>query len=306
MEAIEIQQSLQLSPQTYFKNALLLLKHQQIPNALQAIDAAIVFSHHSPFYIYQKIRLLYDLGAYKSCHQLIVSQLTHLYKHGSLYILCRALNYLQKIQNYEVEDFRDLLKAHQVPYCLADSYGTLLTQKNKPFLSLAQKAMFQDDYTLCLCYCDLYCKLYPETSDILYMKAYSYHMLRDLIQARHHYQAYLKVCPNEATAYSHMGLISMELGDYTHAIYYLQQATAIAPTQINYLFYLGECYYAAKKFEQALETYESIAKVDPNNLQNHFNLAHTYEKLNKNRLSKRYQKRIKKHFRSGPTYFTSY
>ena len=306
MEATEIHESLQLSPRAYFKNALLLLKQQQIPDALQAIDAAIVFSHHSPFYIYQKMRLLYNLDAYKSCHRLIVSQLPHLYKHGSLYILCRTLDYLQKIQNYELEDLKNLLITHHVPYCLADSYSTLLTQKNKPFLSLAQKAMFQDDYILCLSYCDLYCKIHSETPDILYMKAYSYHMLRNLIQAKNYYQAYLKTCPDQALAYSHMGLISMELGDYTHATYYLQQAATLAPTQIEYLFYLGECYYASKKFEQALATYESIAKLDPNNLQNHFNLSHTYEKLNKRRLSKRYQKCIKKQFKVRRAYSVSF
>ena len=294
MEAIEIHKSLEFSPQTYFKNALLFLKHQEIPRALQAIDTAIIFSHHSPFYIYQKIRLLYDLGAYKSCHQLIVSQLAHLYKHGSLYIFCRTLDYLQKIKSNDLQDLKELLIAHRIPYCLADSYSTLLTQKNKPFLSLAQKAMYQDDYELCLCYCDLYCKIHPETSDIMYMKAYSYHMLHNLIQAHFYYEAYLKACPNQAVAYSQLGLICMELGDYTHGIYHLQQAATMNPNEVDYLFYLAECYYASKKFEQAIEIYESIAKQDPDNLQNYFNLSHTYNKLNKRRLSKRYQKRIQK------------
>lgn len=297
MEAIKSHSSFQLSPQAYFKNALLLFNEQQLQPALQAIDAAIIFSHNSPFYIYQKIRILYDLGAYKSCTQLIVSQLEYLYKQGSLYILCRVLNYLQKMNRYTLHDLKNLLIQHHVPYCLADSYNTLLTQKDKPFLLLARKALVQDDYNLCLCYCSLYCKVNPITPDIMYMKAYSYHMLCDLIPARNNYLEYLKAQPNHTPAYIHVSLISMELGDYTVAIDYLKQASDMEPSNTEYLFYLGECYYAAKKFEQAIATYEAIAKLEPNNLQNCFNLSHAYQKINRRRLSKRYLKCAKKQLR---------
>lgn len=294
MEAIKIHSSFQLSPQAYFKDALLLFNEQQLQPALQSIDAAIVFSNHSPFYIYQKIRILYDLGAYKSCTQLIVSQLEYLYKQGSLYILCRVLNYLQKMNHYNLDDLKNLLIHHHVPYCLADSYNTLLTQKDKPFLPLAKKAMVQDDYSLCLCYCNLYCKVKPITPDIMYMKAYSYHMLCDLIPARNNYLEYLKAQPNNTSAYINVSLISMELGEYAVAIDYLKQASDMDPSNTQYLFYLGECYYAAKKFEQAIATYEAIANLEPNNLQNCFNLSHAYEKINRRRLSKRYLKCAKK------------
>lgn len=302
METIETYGSLQLSPQACFKNALLLFQNQQLPSALQAIDAAIVFSNHSPFYIYQKIRILYDLGAYKSCSQLIVSQLQYLYKHGSLYILCRVLDYLQKINHYELDDLKNLLSHHHVPYCLADSYDTLLTQKDKPFLSLAKKALVQDDYTLCLSYCNLYCKLYLATPDILYMKAYSYHMLGDLEKARHLYIDYLKMQPTDTSVATYVSFISMELGDYEVALEYLQKVSAMEPSNTQYLFYLGECYYASKKYEQAIATYKTIAKLEPNNLQNCFNLSHAYEKISKRRLSKRYLKRIQKQLKKSRFY----
>lgn len=294
MEALETHGSFQLSPQAYFKNALFLFENQQLPAALQAIDAAIVFSNNSPFYIYQKIRILYNLGAYKNCSQLIVSQLGYLYKHSSLYILCRILDYLQKINHYNLEDLKKLLHHHHVPYCLADSYYTLLTEKNKPFLSLAKKAIVQDDYSLCLCYCQLYLKLHPSTPEVIYMKAYASHMLGDLIQARHNYIDYLKEQSHNASAHISASFISMELGDYEVAIEHLLKACSIEPSNKQYLFYLGECYYAAKKFDQAIATYQTIAKLDPDNLQNCFNLSHAYQKVSKRRLSRRYLKRIKK------------
>jgi len=298
MEILETHGSFQLSPQAYFRNALRLLHNQQLSSALQSIDTAIVFSHHSPFYIYQKIRILYDLGAYKSCSQLIVSQLGHLYKHSSLYILCRTLDYFQKMNHYTLDDLKNLLSHHHVPYCLADSYATLLTQKDKPFLLLAKKAMVQDDYTLCICYCQLYCKLHPISPDIMYMKAYSHHMLGDLMQARNNYIEYLKVQPNNTSASVNLSFIYMELGDYESATSYLQKVSAIEPSNKQYLFYLGECYYASKKFDQAIATYKSIAELEPDNLQNCFNLSHAYQKLSKPIFSRRYLKRIKKQLKA--------
>lgn len=128
----------------------------------------------------------------------------------------------------------------------------------------------------------------------MYMKAYSYHMLYNLIPARNNYMEYLMTQPDNPSAYINVSLISMELGDYTIAINYLQQAFAMDSSNTQYLFYLGECYYAAKKFKEAIATYEIIAKLEPGNLQNCFNLSHAYKKINKRRLSKRYLKRIKK------------
>ena len=245
------------------------------------------------------IRILYDLGAYKSCSQLIVSQLGYLYKHSSLYIVCRSLDYFQKINHYTRDDLEKLLSSHHVPYSLADSYDTLLTQKDKPFFSLAKRAMVQDDYTLCISYCQLYCKLRPINPDIMYMKAYSHHMLGDLPKARHYYLEYLNAKPNHPSAYLHISLVSMELGDYEGAISYLQKASSMEPQNIQYLSYLGECYYASKNFEQAIATYKAIAQLEPDNFQNCFNLSHAYQKLNKRRLSRRYIKRIKKNLKQG-------
>lgn len=298
METLDTSTLLHHSPQLYFKRALALLEEDNLPDALQCMDAAIVFSHHSPFYIYQKIRLLYQLGAMKNCSQLIVSQLEYLYKHGSLYILCRLIDYFQKINHYNTDDLSKLLHHYHIPYCLANSYSTLLTQKNKPFLSLAQKAMFQDDYNLCLCYCELYLKLHPTTSEICLLQATAHHMLGHLLTAKNYYLEYLKLCPNHPKAFENMGLIAMELGEYDLAIDYLQKAVSAQPQNISYLLYLGECYSLAKKLDAAIATYEQVTRQEPNNLQSYFNLAHTYKRLSKNRLSRRYTKFIKKQLKN--------
>lgn len=298
MKTLDTHNLLQRSPHQYFKDALELFQCNQLPAALQSLDAAIVFSQNSPFYIYQKIRLLYQIGALQSCNELIVSQLEHLYKHGSLYILCRSLDYLQKVTPYPLNELRTLLDEHRVPYCLADSYSIWLYQKDKPFFSLAEKALVQGHYTLCLSYCELYLKLYQSNAHICYMQGFCHHILGHLIQAKCYYQEYVKFNPNEASSYVHVGLIAMELGDYPLAITYLEHASNLEPNELNYQLYLGECYYAAKKYNLAATTYTSIITKEPTNLQSYFNLSHTYKKMSKNRLSKRYTRSIQKQLKN--------
>lgn len=296
------------SPHSFFKNALTFFKQNQFDEALQSIDAAIIFSNNSPFYIYQKIRFLYHLNTLSldivhmhsmpSCSQFIVSQLEYLYKHSSLYILCRSIDYLQKLESYSLDVLNQLLQRHHIPYYLAQCYSALLVQKDKPFLRLAQKALVQDDYLLCLNYCELYLKLHPTTSKICYLQAYSHHMLGHLLTAKNYYINYLDLEPRNAEAYNHIALISMELGDYDLAISYFQKAITLDSDNIDYLLYLGECYYISKKLDAAITTYEQVTKRAPNNLQSYFNLSHTYKRMSKSRRSKHYMKLIQKQLKT--------
>lgn len=308
MEALDIHNELMRSPHSFFKNALTFFNENQFDKALQSIDAAIIFSNNSPFYIYQKIRFLYHLNATSldlihidpipSCSSFIVSQLEYLYKHGSLYILCRCIDYLQKLESYNLDGLKQLLQHHHIPYCLAQCYNTLVTQKDKPFLKLAQKAMVQDDYLLCLNYCELYLKLHPTSSQVCYLQAYSHHMLGHLLTAKNYYLNYLDLQPQSAKAYTNIALISMELGNYDLAISYFQKAIALDSDNVDYLLYLGECYYNSKKLDAAIATYKQAIKCAPNHLQSYFNLSHTYKKMSKLRHSKRYIKLIQKQLKT--------
>lgn len=305
METLNTQQSLYLSPFHYFKKGLGLLQEKQLKEALQSIDAAIVFSENSSFYIYQKIRILYDLGALQTCSQLIVSQLEYLYKHSSLYILCRTIDYYQKINSCKLDELEDLLKNVHVPYCLARIYQDLMLKKDRPFLAKAHKAMIQDDYPLCIAYADLYLKLNPVHKDFLYMKAYSYHMLGELQYALPYYKKYLKLNPTDPTAYTQLGAILLELGCINEALEHFEKAHAIEPTNKAYLSYIGECQIAAKKYTAAIATYQTIEKHDKTDIQNYFNLSYTYKKINKNYISRRYLKKIRQQIKKENTFLNS-
>lgn len=293
METLNVQQSLHLSPLNYLKNARHLLEQQHFKDALQSIDAAIVFSGNSCFYIYQKIRILYNLGAFQTCSQLIVSQLEYLYKHSSLYILCRMIDYYQKINLCSPEELETLLKNMHVPYCLAQLYPELMTQKETPLLAYARKAMFQDDYALCLAYIDLYLKFHSPTKEIIYMKAYAYHMLGALHQALPYYRECLKLNLKDPKSYTQLGAILLELGHISEALEYFEKASYMEPTNKEYLSYIAECHMAAKRYHAAISTYQTIEKYYSTDLQNYFNLSYAYKKVNKKYASRRYIKKVK-------------
>ncbi len=298
METLNAQQSLHLSPQNYLKNALSLLRQEQLQDALQSIDAAVIFSGNSPFYIYQKIRILFNLGALQSCSQLIVSQLEYLYKYGSLYILCRSIDYYQKINACNLEELENLLKNVHVPYCLASIHKELMLQKQKPFLAKARKAMVQDHYPLCIAYSDLYLKLNPVTKDLVYMKAYSYHMLGQLQQALPYYREYLKLNLKDPKAYIELGAILLEMGQVSEALEYFEKASYMEPTNKEYLSYIAECHIASKKYDSAIATYQTIEKYYSTDIQNYFNLSYVYRKINKKHLSKRYLKKVRQQLKT--------
>lgn len=294
MNAEASQHSSHYSPQKYFKNALQLFEAVQIPIALQSLDAAIFFSNNSPFYIHQKVRILYKLGALDSCHQFIMSQLEYLYKHGSFYILCRTIDFLQLIKHYSTGQLQTILHQHHIPYCLANHYKEWLTTAQRPFASLAQTAFRKDNYERCISYCQLFLKNHAPIPSILYIMAYSYHMTYDFEQATHVYDAYLRLVPTNIDARLAIIFISMESKQYEQGISSLKELLSQDPHNKTYLSYLGECYYQANKPLEALQTFETIVKHHPDDLQNLFNLFHSYTFLNKNWRAKHTMKEIQK------------
>ena len=279
----------------YFKTALSLFDDAKIPDALQSLDAAIVFSNNAPFYIHQKIRILFQLGALKSCNEFILGQIEYLYKSSSLYIFCRTLDYLQQINHYTVGQLKTILHQNHIPYCLAMHYKEWLTAKNKPFFTLAEAAFRDDDFPLCIDYCQLLYKYEKIRSpQVLYMLAYSYHMLNELDKAKAVYIEYESTASDKDQISIDLILIAMELGDYEAAILALKDLLTSDPLNKTYLSYLGECYSQAGKMAEAIKTFRSITKIYPEDTQNLFNLSHAYSRLNKNWRAKHYRKNAEK------------
>ena len=292
--------SADFSPHTYFQKSMHLAHECAIEEALQTIDAAIIFSHNAPFYIYQKMKLLFNLGTYESCSELILSQLEYLFKNASLYLLCRFIDYYQKINHIDSASLSTLLEKAHVPYCLANEYEDLLYHPYKPLMPLAKKATIQDHHKLCISYCDLLTKTREFSSEVIYLKAYSYHMLGDLMKARLCYMEFIALEPHSALAYNNLGLIFMEEGLYLDALKALQKATSLEPNNKEYLMHLAECYCNFKHYQEAAKIYKSLHKAFPDDLQTYFDLSYTYRKYNKKFLYRKYTKKAKKKLKAPP------
>ena len=156
------------SPHSYFKKSLELMRSHHLKDALQAIDAAIIFSSNSPFYIYQKVKLLFHLNALEACSHFILLQLQHFFRDASLYLVCRLIDYYQKINALDTLALAKLLEVHHLPSCLAQEYTTLLKNPNCNFLPKLNKVMFQDHYKLCIDYCELILKTKNPPHEILF------------------------------------------------------------------------------------------------------------------------------------------
>lgn len=287
-------------PQFYFKRALELSCNGNTEEAIQSIDAAIIISNNSPFYIYQKMKLLYNLNLTERCSQFIITQLEYLFKNASLYLVCRFIDYYQKMHHLDLARLTLLLENAHLPYCLALEYEDLLYHPHKTLIYFAQKASLQDHHKLCISYCDLIHKTKAFSSDTVYLKAYSYHMLGNLMKARLTYMEFIALEPENALAYHNLGLILMEQGQYLEALKALEKAHQLAPTNKNYLMHLAECHCRFKHYEEAIKIYESLHKDFPDDLQTYFNLSYIYKKHHRYLLAYKYVHKAKKKLKEAP------
>jgi tetratricopeptide (TPR) repeat protein len=283
-------QHIDLLPHTYFKKALSFIQSGNNDALIQHIDCAIVFSSHSPFYIYQKIKLLFQSDETTLCSSYILDQLYFLYKHASLYLLCRSIDYYQTIHHLSSEELAEVLKSHNVPYCLAVEYENLLNARSAHLADYAQKALIQDNFMLCVDYCTLLIKQRKYDYKALYLKAYGYHMLGCLYKACDYYKKSLAANDKYDIAYCDLGLALMELNSFKEALQYLNIASYLEPSNLDYLSHIAECHYALKEYALAEKTFESILALSPDNLQTYFNLSYACKKQNKRQLAKKYVK----------------
>lgn len=283
-------QYIDLAAHTYFKKSLSFIQVENREAMVQHIDCAIIFSSLSPFYIYQKIKLLFQSNQTDLCSSYILDQLHFLYTHASLYLLCRAIHYYQILNHLSLEELTEVLKNKNLPYCLASEYENLLTTRSTHLADYAQKALIQDNFTLCIDYCTLMIKQQKSNHKALYLMGYAYHMMGHLYKACEYYKKTLAVNDKYDIAYCDLGLVLMELNAFKEALEYLNIASYLQPGNLDYLSYIAECHYALKEYALAEKTFESILALSPDNVQIYFNLSYACQKQNKRRLAKRYVK----------------
>ena len=293
MDRILYETSCTLSPLNYFKEALALSKKSENERALQYIDSAILLSSNCPFYIYQKIKFLFQTNP-SQCQKYINEQLDFLYTHASLYLTCRTLDYYVQLMQLTPDTLQLFLLQKKLPNLLGNHYKSLLTTSVTSLIPMIQEKLIQDRLEECIAYCDIVLKGHSTSWEVYYYKGYAYHLLYDLYKAVALYKKALALNSTSPMLHNATGLALMELGAFSESLDYLKQATILKPNDPEYALHVAECYYSAKKYVEAQKYLEDLTKKFPNDLQAAFSLSHAYKIQNHKFLFNRYTKKIRK------------
>lgn len=259
----------------YFKQALVHIKNGKVQEGIDLLDMCIFLSNYSPFYIYQKVKLLFNSKRYQECSDYIIANLSFLYNRCSLYIICRLIHYYEQIHS-SANSLSELLTAQHLPSILTIEYKNILFHHTSHFHHLAECALIQDKLETCLDYCNLMIKLNRLTPSILYMKAQAHHLLRELFEARNTYLHCIALDEQFEPAYSNLSFVLMEQGAYREAISYLEHIYTLFPYKNCYLSYQAECFIVLKAYSKAIKCLKQLICSQPFYVQAYFDLAHIY------------------------------
>lgn len=283
-----------VSSQYYLKKALHMKYQNEIPEMIQYLDCAVILSSRSCFYIYQKIKVLFDANQFHLCDHYIQEQLLFLYQHASLYITCRVIDFYQNIHDLTSDSLKQFLVQKSIPVCLSDIYVDLLSGQKINFLHLANKAFIQDNLSLCIHYCDFVLKKNRACFEALYLKANAYHLLKNLYIACQYYEKCILLNDKLAYLYRDYGFALMELGLIHKALSLLHQAYDLEPNNVDNIISISECYCILHKYQLAQKLLEKNLKIHPQCLQIYFHLSYICNKQNKKFLAKKYLRLVRK------------
>ncbi|MHC4707953.1 MAG: sulfatase-like hydrolase/transferase [Planctomycetota bacterium] len=92
-------------------------------------------------------------------------------------------------------------------------------------------------------------------------------------------QSFISECAN--VAYQHLGMVSLQQGNYNKALAYYSNALQMKPDSADTYYNMGSVYSKQAKFEQAVEQYNKSIELDPNFPEAHYNLGNSLFKQGK-------------------------
>ncbi len=104
----------------------------------------------------------------------------------------------------------------------------------------------------------------------------------DYQDAAKHYEEALRELPESFAARRNLGIVLVKLGDYPRALKALKAAYPRYKTDVEFQYYLGECYRGLKKFSKAAEHYQLGLRQTPSDMRLVKALAWTWHKMNHN------------------------
>ena len=98
----------------------------------------------------------------------------------------------------------------------------------------------------------------------------------DVQQAIPHLETALELDPALARAHVFLGMALRTLGRYDEALEHLETARAQYPRDRVLLGELGRIHFLERRFDEAISTYTDVLRIDPEDLQAHYNLMLAY------------------------------
>ncbi len=92
--------------------------------------------------------------------------------------------------------------------------------------------------------------------------------MQQLDNARKYYEQAIRLKPDYAEAINNLARFTTP-EDFGRAIRYYRKALKYAPNSASIYTNLGTAYFARKKYKEAMETYQTALKLDPNVFEHH-------------------------------------
>jgi tetratricopeptide (TPR) repeat protein len=101
----------------------------------------------------------------------------------------------------------------------------------------------------------------------------------DIDQANSNYYKALDIQPNNGAALLGLGKLSLVSGLKEDALQYFYQASAADPNAILPSFYLGHTYHDLKQYDEAIDVFQILVEIDPNDVYANLGILRSYSEL---------------------------
>ena len=284
----------QSNSNNFFCRSLQSLRLLQFEEAISFIDLAIDDGPKKEFYMFQKAKILFVANFFPQCALYIEENLIALYNHCSLYIFSQVLYYYQQSSKGSTISLYHLLIEKGIPFVLADEYISIYNKAAVDYFKKATTALEQCDYNICINYCNLITKEDNSSHSAYLLKGKCHHMLGEDDLAAEAYEQALVLNPYEASIYHSLGTIMIESKQYPKAIFYLQHATSLEPSNLIYHHLLAEAFFKWKKYDSALFHFKKVIDQDPGYIKALLGIADIYTMTNSPRNAKKYYTKVLK------------
>jgi superkiller protein 3 len=149
-------------------------------------------------------------------------------------------------------------------------------------LSLGNAQFRAENYAAAASAFEITAHLDPKTEDIQYLIGYCYRVQGLLDKAKAHLLQQIQSDPKHVKALDSLGFILLEQGDAAGAQSQLEKAVGIDPYDLDVLFDLARTYARAKLTDQAIQAFEHVLLLSPENTQAHYQLFLLYSRTKRN------------------------